>query len=63
MFLAALVYAVYTLYLGVPVMMRAPEDKSVGYTAVIVLSGLVVGFVVSWIINSLILGSLLRAAM
>jgi hypothetical protein len=62
-FLAALVYAVYTLYLGVPVMMRAPEDKSVGYTAVIVLSGLVVGFVVSWIINSLILGSLLRAAM
>jgi hypothetical protein len=60
--LAAIVYSVYTLYLGVPVMMRAPQDKVVGYTIVIVISGLVVAIVLGWVVNSLILGSVLRAA-
>ena len=35
--LLASVYSLYLLYLGLPVMMKAPPDKAVGYTAVIVL--------------------------
>lgn len=59
--LAAIVYAIYTLYLGVPVMMRAPQDKVVGYTIVIVISGVIVAIVLGWVVNSLILGSLVRS--
>ena len=32
-----LLASLYLLYLGLPVMMKAPPDKAVGYTAVIVL--------------------------
>ncbi|UVO52745.1 Yip1 family protein [Sphingomonas sp. SUN039] len=30
-------YSLYLIYLGLPVLMKAPEDKAVGYTAVVVL--------------------------
>jgi hypothetical protein len=35
-FLAAL-YGLYLLYLGLPILMRCPADKSIGYTVVVVL--------------------------
>jgi len=35
--LAGLVYGIYLLYLGLPVLMRAPPDKAVGYTVVVVV--------------------------
>ena len=45
-FLAGL-YGIYTLYLGLPVVMRAKPDKAVGYTAAVVictiLSGVILG--------------------
>ena len=40
-------YGLYLLYLGLPRLMRNPEEKSIGYTAVVVICALVVGFVIS----------------
>jgi hypothetical protein len=44
--LAADCYAVYVLYLGLPVMMRGKPEKAAGYTATVVVCTIVLGFVV-----------------
>jgi len=38
-------YGIYLLYLGLPVLMKNPPDKSVAYTAVVVVCALVISFV------------------
>ena len=43
--LAAL-YSIYLLYTGVPVMMKTPQDKSLVYTAVLIVCGIVAGLIV-----------------
>jgi hypothetical protein len=43
------VYALYLLYLGLIRVMRAPQDKAIGYTVVVVVIAIVVGFVASYI--------------
>jgi len=40
-------YAIYLLYLGLPRLMKNPEEKSAGYTAVTVICGIVVGVIIS----------------
>lgn len=35
-------YSVYLLYLGLPMLMKSPRDKSVAYTAVVVIAAVVV---------------------
>jgi hypothetical protein len=45
--LAAAVYSLYVIYLGLPVLMKCPQDKAPGYLAVIVLAGIVVGVLLS----------------
>jgi hypothetical protein len=40
-------YGLYLLYLGLPVLMRCPQDKSVGYTIVTVLCAIVMAVVIS----------------
>jgi len=52
------VYSVYLLYLGLPVTMKAPADKAVGYTAVVCVAALVL----YWII-ALIVGGVMGTAM
>ena len=44
--LLAALYTIYLIYLGLPVLMKCPEDKAVGYTAAVVVSGIVLGLVV-----------------
>ena len=39
-------YSLYLLYLGLPRLMKAPEEKALGYTAVVVLIAIVLGLVV-----------------
>lgn len=39
-------YSIYLLYLGLPSTMRAPADRAVGYTAVIVLLAFVLGILI-----------------
>ncbi|MEO8738068.1 MAG: Yip1 family protein [Casimicrobiaceae bacterium] len=40
-------YGLYLLYLGLPVLMRCPKEKSIGYTVVLVLCAIVMSIVVS----------------
>lgn len=40
-------YGLYLLYLGLPVLMRSPPDKSVGYTVVVVICAIVVAILVN----------------
>ena len=54
-------YALYLLYLGLMRVMKSPADKAVGYTVVVVLVGIVVGFVASYITTTFIgVGPLMR---
>ena len=47
-------YGLYLLYLGLPVLMRAPEDKSIGYTVVVVICTMVVMFIVTIVTGALV---------
>ncbi len=60
--LAGVIYAIYLLFLGLPRLMRAPEDKSAGYTAVTIIVALVVGFVISAIGGLITAPAMLGAA-
>ena len=44
--LLAPLYSVYLLYTGIPVLMKAPQEKAVGYTAALVVCGILAGIVV-----------------
>jgi hypothetical protein len=50
--LAALVYGIYLLYLGLPATMKSPTEKAGGYTAVTII----IAIVLSWIIGLVIAG-------
>ncbi|MEP7156371.1 MAG: YIP1 family protein [Betaproteobacteria bacterium] len=39
-------YSIFLLYLGLPVLMKNPEDKSIGYTAVVVVATIVVSIII-----------------
>jgi hypothetical protein len=51
--LAAL-YGIYLLYLGLPRLMKCPEDKAVGYTAVVVLCAVVFMVVLAAITTAIV---------
>ena len=54
-------YALYLLYLGLMRVMKSSADKAVGYTVVVVLVGIVVGFVASYITTTFIgIGPMMR---
>ena len=47
-FLAILgLYSLYLLYLGLPVLMKSPRDKAVGYSAVVIITGIVLWMVIA----------------
>jgi hypothetical protein len=48
--LVAALYSLYLLYLGLPILMRVPEDRTIGYMAVVVLSAIVLFIVVGAVI-------------
>ena len=52
-------YGIYLLYLGLPVLMKCPEDKAVIYLVVVV----VVYLVLSWLLTSLIFAGIFGSAM
>lgn len=47
--LLASLYSIYLIYLGIPVLMKAPEEKAAGYTAVIIVCGIVAALVLGGI--------------
>jgi Yip1 domain len=42
-------YSLYLIYTGLPVLMKAPQDKAIGYTAVVLVAMVVIGIVISLI--------------
>lgn len=49
-------YSIYLFYLGSSVMMKVPEQKSPGYTAVIVIAAIIASFIIS-AINGRVIGT------
>ena len=49
-------YSLYLLYLGLPVLMKSPADKAVGYTVVVVICTIVVTWVIFFAVAALGLG-------
>ena len=47
--LGGLIYGAYLIYLGLPKLMKAPEDKTVPYIATVIVAGVVI-VAVAWII-------------
>jgi hypothetical protein len=45
-------YGIYLLYLGLPRLMKNPEEKSIGYTAVVVICTIVVSIILSMIVGA-----------
>jgi hypothetical protein len=39
-------YAIYLLYLGLPRLMKSPEDKAIAYTLVVIVCAIVISFVI-----------------
>jgi hypothetical protein len=56
--LIALIYSFYTFYLGAPVLKKCTQEKAVGFVIVVVVCGIVLGFVFNRLLLSLILGGL-----
>ena len=50
--LISVIFAVYLLYLGLPRVMKAPQDKAAGYTALVVIVAIVVGIVIAFVIGA-----------
>jgi hypothetical protein len=40
-------YSIYLLYTGLPILMKAPQEKAMGYTVVVILLGIVLGVVIA----------------
>lgn len=47
----ASLYGIYVLYLGLPVLMKTPQDKAVPYTAVVIVCAIVVLVIVGYIVS------------
>lgn len=60
--LLAGLYGLYLLYLGIPTMMRTPQDKVMGYTIVIVICAIVVSLVIGFIVAAIVGGLALSLA-
>ena len=45
-------YSLYLLYLGLPILMKAPREKAMAYTAVVVLAAIVLFMVISVVAGS-----------
>ena len=40
-------YSLYLLYLGLPILMKAPQEKALGYTAVVIIAAIVIFMVIN----------------
>ncbi len=51
-------YSLYLLYLGLPILMKVPQDKAMGYTVVVIIVAVVLFLIVGAIVASLTAPSL-----
>jgi hypothetical protein len=50
------VYGLYLLYLGLPVLMKSPKDKALGYTVVVILAAIVLFMVIGMVAGMFVAG-------
>lgn len=53
-------YGLYLLYTGIPILMKAPREKALGYTATVVIAAIVISVIIGWISHLLIPSSMPR---
>jgi hypothetical protein len=51
--LLASLYGIYVMYLGLPVLMKAPKEKAAAYTAVVVVCAIVLGVIVGVVVGAI----------
>jgi hypothetical protein len=61
--LLAAIYSFYTFYLGAPVLKKCAPDKAVAYTIVVVICGIVLGFLLMGLLISAMFGGGMMAGM
>jgi hypothetical protein len=49
-------YSLYLLYLGLPVLMKSPKEKAVGYTAVVIIAAIVLTMLVGMVAGGFMMG-------
>ena len=54
-------YSLYLLYLGLPVLMKVPQQKAMGYTVVVIMCAVVLFFVIGMIVGLLGGGPVIEA--
>jgi hypothetical protein len=52
-------YSLYLLYLGLPILMKAPEDRAVAYTILVILAALVLFLVIGLVAGSFMAGPMM----
>ena len=52
--LLAGLYAIYLLYLGVPPLMKVPQDRALGYTAVVLVAAVVIFFAIGLVAGAFV---------
>jgi hypothetical protein len=50
-------YSLYLLYLGLPVLMKAPADRALGYTVVTIVAAFVLAIIVSYVTRAVFGGA------
>jgi hypothetical protein len=50
-------YGFYLFWLGVPALMKAPDDKSIPYTAAVLVSGIVIYVVIFFVVGAMAFGT------
>ncbi|MDP8993675.1 MAG: YIP1 family protein [Pseudomonadota bacterium] len=51
-------YSLYLLYLGLPVVMKTPQEKALGYTVVVIIAAIVLWLIVGWLTWRLVIGTM-----
>lgn len=60
--IAAAIYGIYLMYLGLPHTMKSPPERSGGYTAVIIVGAIVLGWLCALVVGLLAGGAMLTGA-
>jgi hypothetical protein len=47
-------YSLYLLYIGIPILMKAPKEKSLGYTVAVVIAAIIIFMIIGWISRAFI---------
>lgn len=41
-------YGLYLIYTGIPVLMKAPREKALGYTVTVVIAAVIISMIIAW---------------